>query len=60
MYSYLTGDDHVDKKAKATKDCVIKQEIAFTDYKTCLENKTILRTQQGFSSEAHTMYYEKK
>ena len=56
MYSYLTGDDHVDKKAKATKDCVIKQEIAFADYKTCLENKTILRTQQGFSSETHTMY----
>ena len=30
---YLTDDDHVDKKAKGTKKCVIKPETKFQDYK---------------------------
>ena len=46
MYSYPTDDDHVDKKEKGTKKCVIKREIKFQDYKECLEkNKTILKSQ---------------
>ena len=46
MYSYLMDDDHVDKKAKGAKKYVIKRELKFEDYKTCLENnKTILKTQ---------------
>ena len=27
MYNYLVDDCHIDKKAKGTKNCVIKQEI---------------------------------
>ena len=27
-----------DKKAKGIKNCVIKREIKFQDYKVCLEN----------------------
>ena len=38
MYSYITDDDHVDKKAKGTKKCVIKPEKKFQDYQECLEN----------------------
>ena len=30
VYSYLTDDDHVDKKTTGTKKCVIKQ-IKFLD-----------------------------
>ena len=30
VYSYLTDDDHVDKKTTSTKKCVIKQ-IKFLD-----------------------------
>ena len=31
MYSYLTDDDHVGKKAKSTKKCVLKQEMKLED-----------------------------
>ena len=31
MYSYLAGDDCVDKKSKRTKNCRIKQELKFED-----------------------------
>ena len=45
MYSYITDDDHVDKKAKGTKKCVIKPEKKFQDYQECLENnKTKIRS----------------
>ena len=44
-YSYLTGNNNEDKKAKGTKKCVIKRKLKFEDYKDCLdetqlENKT--------------------
>ena len=38
MYSYVTHDDHADKKAKVKKKCVIKREMKIQDYKECLEN----------------------
>ena len=31
-YSYLRGDDFVDKKTKGTKKCVIKWEIKSEDH----------------------------
>ena len=31
-YSYLTDDGDVDKKAKGTKQCIIKKEIMFNNY----------------------------
>ena len=36
-YSYLTGNNDEDKKAKGTKKCVIKRKLKFEDYKNCLE-----------------------
>ena len=40
--------------------CIIKREIKFQDYKECLENnKTIMRLQQRFRSEAHNIFTEK-
>ena len=36
-------DDTEHKKAKGTKQCVIKRELIFKNYKDCLlDNKTIL------------------
>ena len=35
MYSYLTHNDNVDKKAKTTKKCIIRQKIIFQDCKEC-------------------------
>ena len=48
------------KKAKGTKNCVIKQMLKLNDYKNCLlSNEIILKSQQMFKSEAH-MYILKK
>ena len=52
-------DGNTDKKTKGTKKCVIKRIINFNNYKNCLmNNKTILKSQQGFKSEAHNVYTE--
>ena len=60
MYSYIRDDRYVDKKAKCTEKCVIKQEIKFKDYKEYLKNNTvILKSQQKFISEAHSAFTEK-
>ena len=49
------------KKAKGTKKCVIKRRLRFRDYKdSVFENKTILRSQQRFKSDHHTIYTEDK
>ena len=57
-YSYLTDNDKIDKKAKGTKKCVIKKMIKFDDYKKCLLNKLILKSQQRFISNKHDVYTE--
>ena len=60
IYSYLKDDNHVDKEVKGTKKCVIKQKIISQDYEECLENnKTILRSQQSFTSKLHNVFAEK-
>ena len=47
------------KKAKLTKNCVIKRIIRFNNYKNFLfKNKIILKSQQRFKSEAHNVYTE--
>ena len=38
MYSYMTNDGYVDKKAKETKKCEIKHKIKFESYKNCSKN----------------------
>ena len=58
-YSYVTDDCEEDKKAKATKKCVIKRGLKFCDYKDCLlNNEIILKSQQRFKSEKHDVYTE--
>ena len=37
IYSYLTGNNDENKKAKDTKKCVRKWKIKLEDYKHCLE-----------------------
>ena len=57
-YSYLMDDGNSNKKAKWTKNCVIKRRL-FHDYKNCLLNdEVILKSQQRFKSEAHNVYNE--
>ena len=58
-YSYLTDNYKIDKKAKGTKKCIIKNMIKLDDYKKCLLNdKGILKSQQRFISTKHDVYTE--
>ena len=41
-YSYLMDDGGSDKKAKGTKNCVIKRRLQFNDHKDCLLNNEII------------------
>ena len=51
------GSDH--KKAKGTKQCVIKQKLMFENYEDCLfNNKTRYRPQERFKSYYHDVYTE--
>ena len=51
------GSDH--KKAKGTKNTVIKQKLMFENYKDFLfNNKTVYRSQERFKSYYHVMYTE--
>ena len=55
----MTDNDKIDKKAKGTKKCVIKNMIKFDDYKKCLLNdKVILKSQQKFITRKHDVYTE--
>ena len=58
-YSYKTNDNIELKKAKGTKQCVVKKMLRFNDYKNCLfDNGKVLRSQQRFKSENHAVYTE--
>ena len=58
-YSYKTDDFTELKKAKGTKICVVKKMLRFDDYKNCLfTNSKVLRAQQRFRSENHSVYTE--
>ena len=58
-YSYITNDFIELKKAKGTKKCVIKKMLRFEDYKKCLfSNGKVLKLQQRFKSENHSVYTE--
>ena len=47
------------KKAKGTKQCVIKRRLKFNDYKDCLlNNEIVLKLEQRFKSEVHNVYTE--
>ena len=56
---HLLDDDTEKKKANITKKCVIKCCLKFDDYKDSIcNNKTILRLQQRFKNDHHTVYTE--
>ena len=58
-YSYKTEDNVELKKAKGTKKCIINKILNFNDYKNCLfDNRKVLRSQQRFKSENHSVYTE--
>ena len=51
------GSEH--RKAKGTKECVIKRGLMFKNYKDCnFNNTTILKLQQRFKSGYHNVYTE--
>ena len=53
-YSYLMDDNSEVKKDKGTKKCIIKWELMFENYKSCLFNgEVILKSQQRFKSDHH-------
>ena len=57
--SFLIDDFEEEKKNKGAKKCVVKRILKFNDYKDCLLNKKIiLKSQQTFKSEAHSVYTE--
>ena len=59
VYSYITDDLVELKKAKGTKKCVVKKMPGFNDYRKCLfEKGKILKSQQRFKSENHSVYTE--
>ena len=58
-YSYITNDFIEMKKANGTKKCVVKKMLRFEDYKKCLfSNGKVLKSQQRFKSENHSVYTE--
>ena len=58
-YSYITNDFTELKKAKGTKKCIEKKMLRFSDYKNCLfSNGKVLKSQQRFKSENHSVYTE--
>ena len=58
-YSYLMDDDSEHKKVQRTKKCVIKRGLTLKNYKDCLfNNKIILKLQQRFKSDYHSVYTE--
>ena len=58
-HSYKTEDNVVLKKAKGTKKCIINKMLSFNDYKNCLfDNGKVLRSQQRFKRENHSVYME--
>ena len=58
-HSCKTEDNVVLKKAKRTKKCIINKMLSFNDYKNCLfDNGKVLRSQQRFKRENHSVYME--
>ena len=57
LYSYKKLDGSEDKKCKRIKKCVVKKNLTFEDYKTCLlNNSTEYRSQLMFRSSKHEVH----
>ena len=58
-YAYLMDDGSEHKEVKGTKQCIIKRELMFENYKDSLFNdKIILKLQQRFRSDHHKVCTE--
>ena len=58
-YAYLMEDGKEHKKAKGTKNCVIKRRLMFENYINSLfDDKIILKSQQRFKSAHNEVYTE--
>ena len=58
-FAYKLDDDTEMKKAKSTKKCIVKRELAFKNYMDSLFNEeVIIRSQQRFRSDHHRVYSE--
>ena len=58
-YAYLIDDSEEKKRKKGVKKFVVKNELKFSYYKDCLfNNNVILKSQQRFKSELHSVYAE--
>ena len=56
MHIYLNDDNEM-KKAKGTKQCVIKRKPIFENYRDSLfSGKKIMRSQMRFKSDHHNVY----
>ena len=59
VWAYLMDDDIEHKKAKGTKNFVIKRELMFKNYKDCQSNNEIIsKLQQRFKSDNQNVYAE--
>ena len=57
LYSYKVLDGSEDKKCKGIKKCVVKKNLTFEDYKTCLLNdSTEYRSQLMFRLSKHEVH----
>ena len=57
LYSYRKLDGSEDKKCKGIKKCVVKKNLTFEDYKTCLfSDSTEYRSQLMFRSTKHEVH----
>ena len=58
-YAHKLDDDTEKKKAKGTKNCIVKREITFKNYADGLFNdEVIIRSQQRFRSGHYRVYTE--
>ena len=58
-YVYLLDDDSEHKKAKGTRKCVIKRELAFKNHKdSLLKNEVVIKSQHRFRSDNHKVHTE--
>ena len=60
MYAYKIFNGKEEKKAKATKKCIVKKQITFKDYCKCHKTqKPLYRSQLRFISKKHVVYTAK-
>ena len=59
-YTYLMVDNREHKKAKRTKQCVIKRRLTIKNYNDCLfNNKIISKSKKCFKSDHDNVYTER-